>query len=525
MAGEGIYVQKFKKATISDIFEFFTKNYTIAVKICYTAMCALNGQTAMASTMGDVNELILQNYRCFRNEQRGRLRPITLLVGENSTGKSSFMASYMAIDQCFREQRLNDEPDFNLDPFELGSFKDIAYTTDKKRNGTNEFKIGMSYNRNLFSTGEHSELSICFKQKNRLPHVYNLSYRFGKNDFIEFERTHTGTKMRTPRFSMMFDIPLTHVDHLVKLIINGIASMDQNQAKIYRSIIAQDLFWSDIVNPSKENVDESIDLIITYLMQLTEKYSNHKTNETTSDFRRFELMMPNIREAIAMAPIRSKPKRSYDPIRELPNPEGDHIPMLIMRLSKTNQKYWNEFRRSLVKFGKASELFSDIRVESDESGSISSFEVQVKVRSGKFINIMDVGYGVSQSLPVIINILYHCFNGSSGNSLFLLQQPEVHMHPRGQAELSDFICNAFKISGNRFLIETHSDFIVDRMRLLVREGVVSESDVSIIYFEPYGSSVKLYNIELDEYGNLLNCPSSYRRFFSKETDRLVGIEE
>ena len=475
--------------------------------------------------MGEVNELILRNYRCFRNEQRGKLRPITLLVGENSTGKSSFMASYIAIDQCFREQRLNGEPDFNLDPFELGSFKDIAYTTDKKRNDTNEFKIGMSYNKDLFSKGEHSELNICFKQKHKLPHACTLSYRFSKNDFIELERTQTGTEMRTPKFSMMFDMPLTRVDQFVKLIINRIASMDQNQAESCGSIIAQDLFWSHITNSSKENARENTNLIITYLIQLIKKYSNHRTKETTSDLRRFELMMPNLREAIAMAPIRSKPKRSYDPIRELPNPEADYIPMLIMRLSKTNQKYWNKFRKSLIEFGKASELFSDIRVVGDESGSISSFEVQVKVRSGMFINIMDVGYGVSQSLPVVINILYHCFNGSSGNSLFLLQQPEVHMHPRGQAELSDFICSAFKVSGNRFLIETHSDFIVDRMRLLVRDGVVSESDVSIIYFEPNGSSVKLHNIDLDEDGNLSNCPSSYRRFFSKEVNRLVGIED
>ena len=388
-----------------------------------------------------------------------------------------------------------------------------------------EFKIGMSYNRDLFSKDEHSELSICFKQKNRLPHVCILSYRFSKSDFIEFERTQTGTEMRTPKFSIMFDMPLTHVDHLVKLIINRIASMDQSQAESYGSIIAQDLFWSYITNSSKESAKENTNLIITYLMELIKKYSNHRISEKTDDFQRFELMMPNIRDAIAMAPIRSEPKRSYDPIRELPNPEGDHIPMLIMRLSKTNQRYWNKFRKSLIEFGKASELFSDIRIVGDESGGISSFEVQVKVRSGMFINIMDVGYGVSQSLPVIINILYHCFNGSSGNSLFLLQQPEVHMHPRGQAELSDFICNAFKVSGNRFLIETHSDFIVDRMRLLVRDGVVSKSDVSIIYFEPNGSSVKLHNIELDEDGNLSNCPSSYRRFFSKELNRLVGIED
>ena len=199
--------------------------------------------------------------------------------------------------------------------------------------------------------------------------------------------------------------------------------------------------------------------------------------------------------------------------------------MLIMHLSETSKKYWNKFRQSLIKFGKASELFSDIRVKSDESGGISSFEIQAKIRSGKFINIMDVGYGVSQCLPVIINVLYHCFNRSTRTSMFLLQQPEVHMHPRSQAELSDFVCNAYKVSGNRFLIETHSDFIIDRLRLLVRDGVVKATDVSIIYFEPNGSSVDLHNIELDEGGNLLNCPKSYRQFFWKEIDRLIGIED
>lgn len=97
------------------------------------------------------------------------------------------------------------------------------------------------------------------------------------------------------------------------------------------------------------------------------------------------------------------------------------------------------------------------------------------------------------------------------------------MHPRAQAELSNFVCNEFKVSGNRFVIETHSDFIVDRIRLMIRSGVINNNDVSIIYFEPHRSSVNLHNIELDQDGNLLNCPISYRHFFSKEIDRLVGI--
>lgn len=472
--------------------------------------------------MGDANELILQNFRCFRGEQRGRLRPITLLVGENSTGKSSFMASYMVIDQCFREKILNDEPDFNREPFELGSFKDIAYTAAKESSEATEFRIGIGFDKKKFGDHENPELNICFNRKDRLPHICNLSYRFSKSEFIELERIDDGTKITIPNFSTTLRLPLTRTDSLIKQTVDGIVFLNQYLSDHRKAVMAMDLIGLSI-SDSPKDADESAEIINGYLAKLVEKYSKRKANETSLSPQGLELMIPNIHKSIAMAPIRSKPKRSYDQIRELFNPEGDDTPMLILRLSNTNKRYWNKFRRSLIQFGKASDLFSDIRVKSDESGGIGSFEVQVKVRSGKFINIMDVGYGVSQCLPVVINILYHCINGSAGTSMFLLQQPEVHMHPRGQAELSDFVCNAYKVSGNRFLIETHSDFVIDRIRLLVRQSVINAGDVSMIYFEPNGSAVQLHNIELDEDGNLLNCPKSYRQFFLNETNNLVGI--
>ena len=474
--------------------------------------------------MGDANELILQNFRCFRGEQRGRLRPITLLVGENSTGKSSFMAGYMVIDQCFRENRINDEPEFNRDPFELGSFKDIAYTANKTGSEATEFKIGIGFDENLPSEHGNPEINIYFNRKGKLPHICNLSYRFSETEFIDFERTQDGIKVTVPDFSTVLRLRLPSADSLIKRAIDEIFLLNQDSPQYRKSLTAMDLIGLR-ASSSTKMTDESIELLYSYLARLVEKYLKCAANETSLDPQGLELMTPNIHKSIPMAPIRSKPKRSYDQIRERFSPEGDDTPMLIMHLSETNKQYWNKFRQSLIKFGKASELFSDIRVRSDESGGISSFEIQVKVRSGKFINIMDVGYGVSQCLPVIINVLYHCFNGSTGTSMFLLQQPEVHMHPRSQAELSDFVCNAYKVSGNRFLIETHSDFIIDRLRLLVRQGVINATDVSIIYFEPNGSSVKLHNLELDEDGNLSNCPKSYRDFFWKETNKLIGIED
>ena len=104
------------------------------------------------------------------------------------------------------------------------------------------------------------------------------------------------------------------------------------------------------------------------------------------------------------------------------------------------------------------------------------FQLQVKVRSGPHANIMDIGYGVSQSLPILIDVMTAADSNSGGRSrrrptgrLFLLQQPEVHLHPRGQAQLANLFIEAHKRNGSRFLIETHSDYIVDRVRISVRK--------------------------------------------------------
>ncbi len=147
------------------------------------------------------------------------------------------------------------------------------------------------------------------------------------------------------------------------------------------------------------------------------------------------------------------------------------------------------------------------------------FQLQVKARSRIPANIMDVGYGVSQSLPILVDIHSHT------DSIFLLQQPEVHLHPRAQAELATVFSNSVQENGNSFMIETHSDHIVDRIRILVRQGKLPAEDVSILYFEPEENAVRIHNIEVDGDGNLKNVPPGYRDFFLRESDRLLGFED
>ena len=90
---------------------------------------------------------------------------------------------------------------------------------------------------------------------------------------------------------------------------------------------------------------------------------------------------------------------------------------------------------------------------------------------------MDVGYGITQILPILVEIIH------SGPTTFLLQQPEVHLHPRGQAEFSTFLAKSVNKKKHSFLIETHSDYIIDRVRMSVRDKIIKPEDVSILYFE------------------------------------------
>ena len=108
--------------------------------------------------------------------------------------------------------------------------------------------------------------------------------------------------------------------------------------------------------------------------------------------------------------------------------------------------------------------------------------------------------------------------------MFLLQQPEVHLHPSAQAALGSLFCEVAS-SGRQLVIETHSDHLMNRVRLDIRDGTspLSPDDVSILYFEREDLDVKIHPLWIDEEGNVLGAPDSYGRFFMEETARSLGL--
>ena len=196
--------------------------------------------------------------------------------------------------------------------------------------------------------------------------------------------------------------------------------------------------------------------------------------------------------------------------------------MLLMRIAATQKDNWAALKAQLVAFGKSAGLFQNIEVKNLGGALGSPFQLKFTVR-GPSANLIDVGYGVSQILPILVQILD--VDAYREIPFFLLQQPEVHLYPRAQAELSSLLVKLAEEGNRSFIVETHSDYMIDRARIDIRKGHIRPEDVSLIYFEPKGNIVKVHNISFDEMGNLVGVPPHYRDFFLKETDRLMGFED
>ena len=231
----------------------------------------------------------------------------------------------------------------------------------------------------------------------------------------------------------------------------------------------------------------------------------------------------------SLAPIRAKPERTYDPLVASTSPDGSEIPMLLVNLFKYKREGWEKLRGELIAFGVDSGLFTGIDVRTMTKSAGDPFQLQFKTHGPK-ANLVDTGYGVSQVLPVLVRVLME----KEQSKVYLMQQPEIHLHPRGQAALTSFLIGLMRVgAGNKeekrrhgFVVETHSDYMVDRARIDIQQGRIAPDDVSLIYLDPpkRTGSVAVHNIRFDEMGNVEHVPDTFRRWSVGESFALMGMD-
>ena len=455
-----------------------------------------------------MDEITLKNFRCFREEQTARLAPLTLLVGENSTGKTSFMAMIRALwDVVYRRTDL----DFKEEPYDLGSFDEIAHHRGGRGGRATNFEAGFAASQRVtqndqraeFATDRSYRFNVTFGRYGTAP--VSVSRRFSCDDvWIEELSGHT-----TPLGIPMLLLGTPNGAWEGEIDVESLLS----ESESYRS-------WPFYVDPGSLKARQG---------------SESPTDEDWERLQRLSRIFDEVRKfgrrkqrPYASAPVRSKPQRTYDPARPTRDPEGDYVPMYFADMFFQDKGKWNKLKGALEKFGQEAGLFDEISVKSFGRKASEPFQVQVRKFGSKVKgpqrNLTDVGYGVSQVLPVVTELLrgdyfMEMLRGTPP-SIFLLQQPEVHLHPSAQAALGSFFCQIAK-PDRQLVIETHSDHLLDRVRMDVRDGTtpLKLEDVSILFFERKDLDVCIHSLRIDEEGNIEGAPDGYRNFFLEETTR------
>lgn len=424
-----------------------------------------------------MNRIWLQDYRCFRDSQEARLAPLTLLVGDNSTGKTSLLAMIRALCDVVFQRRV---PNFKEQPYDLGSFDEIAHFRGGRSGRATSFTAGFET-----ASGRSSmRWTLEFGKRGTAPVPVGRRLASAAGDLWVHHRHESGQlRLGTRRGSWEFDTSSDTVmegDRLLPLyaLLHGFTRPATK------------------ASPRMKERDRLAAIRLATSAELSAR------------------ALP----LYAGAPVRSKPHRTYDPALVTRDPEGDYIPMFLANQYFQDKENWLHLVEALERFGKDAGLFDEITVKplGKQSGP---FQLQIRrfdgPAKGPQRNLIDVGYGVSQVLPVVTELLRQ-----DAPRMFLLQQPEVHLHPRAQAALGSLFC---RIAGwdRQLVIETHSDHMLDRVRMDVRDraGSLTPEDVSILYFERGRLDVRIHSLGIDGEGNITDASPSYRQFFMDEVKR------
>ena len=461
-----------------------------------------------------MDQVTLEQFRCFRDKQVVRLAPLTLLVGENSSGKTSFLALIRALWDIAYDNRV---PDFKEDPYDLGSFDEIAHHRGARGGRATGFKAGFVLKRRKPRDGA---ANVAVNPR------YCFSVTFGKRGTIAVP---VGRRLWNNEYWV--DEERTEDDSLRIQIGSSKGSWRQRKAYSRQSVLV-DLeeqrmrpLASSLRSPRVVLDDKPPSSIFVPM--------NGSKNLTTTEWDsiyRFVRRAPlgntfgqRRHRPFASAPVRSRPHRTYDPGRPTPDPEGDYVPMYLASVYFQNKEAWKVLKEELEYYGQAAGLFDEISIKPLGRRDTEPFQLQIRKYGGKLKgpqrNLIDVGYGVSQVLPLLTELLRR-----DSSPMFLLQQPEVHLHPSAQAVLGSLFYNIAS-PRRQLIVETHSDHLLDRVRMDVRDrrGKLRQNDVSILFFERRGLDVRIHSLKLDREGNVTGAPNGYRRFFLEETSRSLGL--
>lgn len=471
--------------------------------------------------MGMLKSISLTNYKCFNkirvdNGDELELSPLTILCGVNSSGKSSILKSLLMLKQSFEDNSVSNYMLFNGKYIDNGSFDEILYDKSKDRDFTisNTFEISKTYDRITKDITNLRDLRRLYYNNSIQKFVIKYSVSVINGDNLVYSN-------RLKKIAININIYKDNLIDLTSEII--LENTTKNKYTIH---------FKNIPDVSGKIGSHIIEDCSCYFggMSLNSIYKDNMNDiiklfipTITSIFNIVSIQYLQVRY---IAPLRENPKRRYIADKNV-NDVGIAGELAPLLLNKISRKKWrgicapnseDDFRLSNYMPDKND--FSFINILNSwmhylELGGISidgsnNQKDIIKVRINNH-NITDVGFGVSQSLPILTEGIF-----LSPSQTLLLEQPEIHLHPKMQMRMADFLLS-LSVQNKSIIVETHSDHIINRIvrRYMEDEGV---RDKIKIYFLDESTITK---VSIDEVDGAACTNSNFFYQFALETEKIL----
>lgn len=426
-----------------------------------------------------VTKLSLSNFKCFEKVD-APLSKITLLTGSNSSGKSSFLYGLLGPIQ-------SDMFPFYLSPngkyVNMGDYKEMVFKNRINR------RIGIDI-LTAAKAGKEKNSYITewvSDKRTKMPRLYRLEVT---SSFMKIEIS-TDQTSKNYILNLKYD-PKRMKGHSAEMIkaFKPIMGFLHKTASVSSSMKKKKPFKIFGLDPLKSHSIKnrrfkSLGNIITLLPMPPFPY----------------FILPIDKDTNFISSFRHHPERTY----YQKSKAGEKV-------GKSGENYIDQIveweRQKSSEFGELNSILRDLNLlYSIKSKQLvgGRFELRVKMQSrGVWASLADVGFGISQFLPIIVADLQ-----LGKNSNLFLAQPEIHLHPSIQASLGDYLIRQVDKKAKRYLVETHSEYLLNRIRLAVVKGHLKPSYLSIYYFENSATGTQPYEILFRKNGKIDNAPKSF----------------
>lgn len=416
----------------------------------------------------------LINYKSFDDTGTLDIRPITILIGPNSSGKTSFVQPLLMLKQTVDSRDVTSPLVVNGSYVQLYSYESLIANHDIRKDLGIELSFQTESDFLGLETGEDSmfcqaKLSFIYNKLKKRIELKLSDLSIGEQN-IKIERIKLRKGVR------------------YQATTNYIGSKDREIKQSVFSRVAPSKFYSYTLRDRIIMRDRSL---------LSPRRLRSAVRETIEEF---------IDHIFYIGPLRENPKHLYisgGELRKDVGLKGEYAADVLWTQTqgvKRARRLLERVNYWIKQFGLGSE------VKMQTIGRHSGFFQIVIINPETNIDatISNVGFGVSQVLPLIVEGFY-----SNPNSTILIEQPEIHLHPKVQADLGDLLIELTR-QGRNIIVETHSEHLISRLTRRIAEGTkFTHQDLAIYYFSQKEKYTQIQNIHINELGQFENWPEGF----------------